>query len=60
MAQGRSNQAIADQLFLSEKTIESHVRQILTKLDITESPSDNRRVLAVLRYLRAGRTPDPR
>ena len=41
-------------LALSEKTVESHVRQIMLKLQLSESPHDNRRVLAVLHVLRAG------
>jgi DNA-binding NarL/FixJ family response regulator len=53
MAQGRSNHAIASRLFLSEKTVEAHVRSIFTKLDLTLSSDDHRRVLAVLRYLRS-------
>jgi DNA-binding NarL/FixJ family response regulator len=53
MAQGRSNRAIASRLFLSEKTVEVHVRSIFTKLDLTLSCDDHRRVLAVLRYLRS-------
>lgn len=53
MAEGRSNQAIADRLFVSSKTVEAHVRQILLKLHLPESPDDHRRVLAVLTYLRS-------
>jgi DNA-binding NarL/FixJ family response regulator len=53
MAEGRSNAAIAGRLSLSTKTLEAHVGQILAKLDLPESPDDHRRVLAVLRYLRA-------
>jgi DNA-binding NarL/FixJ family response regulator len=53
MAEGRTNAAIAAALFLSPKTIESHVRSIFLKLDLPESPDGNRRVLAVLRHLRA-------
>jgi serine/threonine-protein kinase len=53
IAEGRSNKGICDQLFLSPKTIEAHVKQILLKLDIEASPDDHRRVLAVLSYLRA-------
>jgi DNA-binding NarL/FixJ family response regulator len=54
MAEGRSNQGIADRLVLELKTIEGHVRQIFSKLDLEPSGEDHRRVLAVLRYL----TPD--
>ena len=53
IAEGRSNQAIAHCLFVSPKTVEAHVRQILLKLDLPESPDDHRRVLAVLTYLRS-------
>ena len=53
MAEGRSNQAIAQQLFVSPKTVEAHVRQILLKLGLPEAPNDHRRVLAVLTYLRS-------
>ena len=53
MAQGRSNQAIANGLGLSIKTLEAHVRGILQRLDLEDSPTDHRRVLAVLQYLRA-------
>lgn len=53
MAEGRSNQGIAERIFVSEKTVEASVRQILHKLGIAGSPDDNRRVLAVLEYLRA-------
>ena len=53
MAEGRSNQAISEQMFLSEKTVEGHVRNIFTKLDLQPAPDDHRRVLAVLTFLRA-------
>jgi DNA-binding NarL/FixJ family response regulator len=53
MAEGRSNQAISHQLFVSSKTVEAHVRQILLKLGFRESPDDHRRILAVLTYLRS-------
>ncbi len=52
MAEGRSNKAIGARLFLAEKTVDSHVRAILQKLDIAPDSDDNRRVLAVLAYLR--------
>jgi hypothetical protein len=48
----RSNQAISQLIFVSSKTIEAHVRQILLKLGLHESPDDHRRVLATLVYLR--------
>jgi DNA-binding NarL/FixJ family response regulator len=53
MAEGRSNQAICDRLFLSPKTVEGHVRSIFTRLDLAATPDDHRRVLAVLAFLRA-------
>ena len=53
MAQGRSNAGIGAALFLSPKTIETHVRAIFSKLGLPESSDGNRRVLAVLRHLRA-------
>jgi DNA-binding NarL/FixJ family response regulator len=52
MAEGRSNQGIADRLHLELKTVEGHVSQILSKLALEPSPDDHRRVLAVLTYLR--------
>jgi DNA-binding NarL/FixJ family response regulator len=52
MAQGRSNQAICRQLVFTKKTVESHVRSILLRLDIPPEPDYHRRVLAVLTYLR--------
>jgi serine/threonine-protein kinase PknK len=51
MAEGASNVGIARQLFVTEGTVEKHVRSILTKLDLPESEIEHRRVLAVLRYL---------
>ena len=53
MAEGRSNAGIASQIFVTEGTVEKHVRSILTKLDLPESGTDHRRVLAVLRFLEA-------
>jgi DNA-binding NarL/FixJ family response regulator len=52
MAEGRSNFAIGDRLGLGQKTVESHVRSIFSKLELDPAPDDNRRVLAVLAYLR--------
>ena len=51
MAQGLTNTGIAKRLVVSERTVEAHVRHILTKLDITEGDDGHRRVLAVLAYL---------
>ncbi len=53
MAEGRSNQAIAEQLVVTERAIEKHVTSIFSKLDLTPAPEDHRRVLAVLTFLRA-------
>ena len=53
MAQGASNAGIARQIFVTEGTVEKHVRSILTKLDLPESDTEHRRVLAVLRFLEA-------
>lgn len=53
MAQGRSNQAICRRLRLSGKTVEAHVRNIFTKLELPPATGDHRRVLAVITYLRA-------
>jgi DNA-binding NarL/FixJ family response regulator len=53
MAEGRSNQAIADRLCLSGKTVESHVRSLFMKLQLAPAPEDHRRVLAVLSYVRS-------
>ena len=51
MAEGRSNQGICQTLWLSPKTVETHIRGAFSKLGIKEAPEDNRRVLAVLAYL---------
>jgi len=51
MAQGRSNQAISARLYLSERTVESHVGTIFAKLGLEPTADDHRRVMAVLLYL---------
>ena len=53
MAEGRSNAGIARRLWVSEGTVEKHVRSILTKLSLTETDDDHRRVLAVVTFLDA-------
>jgi len=56
MAEGRSNAAIAERLFVTEKAVGKHTTSIFTKLDLPPAADDNRRVLAVLAWLRSGRT----
>ncbi len=51
MAEGRTNSAIAASLVISEGAVEKHVANIFAKLDLPSTPTDHRRVLAVLRYL---------
>ena len=51
MAEGRSNRAIAQRLWLTDRTVETHVGSILTKLGLAATAHDHRRVLAVLAYL---------
>jgi DNA-binding NarL/FixJ family response regulator len=51
MAEGRSNAGIARRLWVTEGTVEKHVRSILSKLDLPETDDDHRRVLATLTYL---------
>jgi DNA-binding NarL/FixJ family response regulator len=53
MAEGRTNIAIAERLFITERTVEKHVRSIFGKLRLATSAEDHRRVLAVVAYLRA-------
>jgi DNA-binding NarL/FixJ family response regulator len=53
MATGRSNAAIAGQLFVTGKAVDKHINSIFMKLDLPMDADDNRRVLAVLRYLQA-------
>jgi DNA-binding NarL/FixJ family response regulator len=52
MAEGRSNQAIADRLYITLRAVEKHVTSIFAKLDLPASTDDHRRVLAVLLFLR--------
>jgi DNA-binding NarL/FixJ family response regulator len=51
MAEGRSNRAIGERLFITDRTVEKHVKNIFMKLQIPGSAEDHRRVLAVLAYL---------
>jgi DNA-binding NarL/FixJ family response regulator len=51
MAEGRSNQAICDRLFLAPKTVEAHIGNIFSKLELRPEADDHRRVLAVLAHL---------
>jgi DNA-binding NarL/FixJ family response regulator len=53
VAEGLSNRAIAGRLFVTQRTVESHVKQIFLKLNLDVNPESHRRVLAVLAYLRA-------
>jgi len=57
MAEGRSNSAIASRLFITEHTVEKHVKNIFASLRLAPSTEDHRRVLAVLAYLEASRPP---
>ena len=53
VAEGLSNKAIAARLFVTERTVEAHVKQIFMKLNLEVDPESHRRVRAVLAYLRA-------
>jgi DNA-binding NarL/FixJ family response regulator len=53
MAEGRSNAGIGTRLFVSEGTVEKHVRSMFAKLELGDTVDDHRRVLAVIRYLDA-------
>ena len=52
MAEGRSNSGIAKELYLSDSAVSKHINSIFTKLGLPPTDSDNRRVLAILKYLR--------
>jgi DNA-binding NarL/FixJ family response regulator len=54
MAEGKTNAAIADALYVSEGTVEKHIRGIFTKLQLEDAETMHRRVLAVLTFLRLG------
>ena len=53
MAEGRSNKAIAERLFITEHTVEKHVKNIFATLRLPQSGDDHRRVLAVVTFLNA-------
>jgi serine/threonine-protein kinase len=53
MAEGHSNEGICERLFLSPRTVETHIRQIFLKLDLRETATYHRRVVAVLTFLRS-------
>ena len=53
MAEGLTDRGIAERLWVTPKTVETHVRHILRKLDLPGDAANNRRVHAVLTYLRA-------
>src|SRR5262249_36223017 len=52
MAEGRSNQGIAEELIVTVSAVERHVTSIFGKLDLRQAPEDHRRVLAVLEFLK--------
>jgi DNA-binding NarL/FixJ family response regulator len=54
MAEGLTDRGIAERLYLTHNTVETHIRHIIAKLGLPATPADNRRVHAVLAYLRSG------
>jgi DNA-binding NarL/FixJ family response regulator len=54
MAEGLTDRGIAERLYLSLNTVETHIRHVIAKLDLPATPASNRRVHAVLAYLRSG------
>jgi DNA-binding NarL/FixJ family response regulator len=54
IATGKSNAAIGEQLFIGQRAVEKHINSMFAKLDLHEDPDANRRVRAVLLFLRAG------
>jgi DNA-binding NarL/FixJ family response regulator len=56
MAEGRNNAGIARRLFLTDRTVETHIASIMSKLGLVETREEHRRVLAVLAWLGVGRT----
>ena len=54
MAEGLTDRGIAERLYLTHNTVETHIRHIIAKLGLPATPADNRRVHAVLTYLRSG------
>jgi len=54
MAEGLTDRGIAERLYLTHNTVETHIRHIIAKLGLPATPADNRRVHAVIAYLRSG------
>jgi DNA-binding NarL/FixJ family response regulator len=60
MAEGLTDRGIAERLYLTPNTVETHIRHIIAKLRLRATPADNRRVQAVLAYLRQDQDYQPR